>query len=177
MSAPRRIAVLACAVLFSSVFSAAAQPWPVPGVEPAKDVPGAHELPDPGTEYKLIFMVGAGPKPAEVNPTLQAAARYLNTLAKWGVPAEKRKFVVMIRGGMDMILKNEAYQKKHPGQTNPNIAIIQALSKAGVSVRVCGQGVLGLKYEAADILPEVQVDLWALTTMVNFELKGYVKIG
>jgi intracellular sulfur oxidation DsrE/DsrF family protein len=177
MSVTRRIAALCCAVLLSSAVPVAAQQWPVPGVEPAKDVPGAKELPDPATEYKLIFMVGAGPKPTEVNPTLTAAARYLNTLAKWGVPAEKRKFVVMIRGGMDMILKDEAYQKKHPGQHNPNIAIIQALSKAGVSVRVCGQGVLGLKYESADILPEVQVDLWALSTMVNFELKGYVKIG
>ena len=177
MSVTRRIAALCCAVLLSSVVPVAAQQWPVPGVEPAKDVPGAKELPDPSMEYKLIFMVGAGPKATEVNPTLTAAARYLNTLAKWGVPAEKRKFVVMIRGGMDMILKDEAYQKKHPGEHNPNIAIIQALSKAGVSVRVCGQGVLGLKYEAADILPEVQVDLWALSTMVNFELKGYVKIG
>ncbi len=177
MSVTRRVAAVCCAVLLSSALPAFAQQWPVPGVEPARDVPGAKELPDPSTEYKVIFMVGAGPKATEVNPTLTAAARYLNTLAKWGVPADKRKFVVMIRGGMDMILKNDAYQKKHPGETNPNIAIIQALSKAGVSVRVCGQGVVGLKYDTADILPEVQVDLWALTTMVNFELKGYVKIG
>lgn len=177
MSVTRRVAAVCCAVLLSSALPAFAQQWPVPGVEPARDVPGAKELPDPSTEYKVIFMVGAGPKATEVNPTLTAAARYLNTLAKWGVPADKRKFVVMIRGGMDMILKNDAYQKKHPGENNPNIAIIQALSKAGVSVRVCGQGVVGLKYDTADILPEVQVDLWALTTMVNFELKGYVKIG
>lgn len=177
MITSRRFVALFCAVLLSSATAAWAQQWPVPGVEPARDVPGAKELPDPATEYKLIFMVGAGPKATEVNPTLQAAARYLNTLAKWGVPAEKRKFVVMIRGGMDMILKNDAYKAKHPGQDNPNVAIIQALSKAGVSVRVCGQGVLGQKYNAADILPEVQVDLWALSTMVNFELKGYVKIG
>lgn len=177
MTVPRLLAALFFAALLSPVTAASAQPWPVPGIEPARDVPGAKELPDPATEYKLIFMVGAGPKATEVNPTLQAAARYLNTLAKWGVRAEKRKFVVMIRGGMDLILKNDAYKAKHPGQDNPNIAIIQALSTAGVSVRVCGQGVLGQKYAATDILPEVQVDLWALSTMVNFELRGYVKIG
>jgi len=168
------------AFLFAALLALATPAWaqlPVPGFEPARDVPGAKELPDPNTEYKVLFMVGAGPKPNEVNPTLQAAARYLNTLAKWGVPAEKRKFVVMIRGGMDMILKNEAYKAKHPGEDNPNIAIIQALKKAGVDLRACGQGVLGLKFKTEDIQPEIQVDLWALTTMVNFELKGYVKIG
>ncbi len=168
------------ALLFAALLTLATPAWaqlPVPGVEPARDVPGAQELPDPTTEYKVLFMVGAGPKPTEVNPTLQAAARYLNTLAKWGVPAEKRKFVVMIRGGMDMILKNDAYKAKNNGQDNPNVAIIQALKKAGVDIRACGQGVVALKFNAADIQPEIQVDLWALTTMVNFELKGYVKIG
>ena len=35
---------------------------------------------------KVLFMVGAGPKPEEVNPTLMAVARYVNTLAKAGVP-------------------------------------------------------------------------------------------
>lgn len=175
----RRLAPLAAALLLATALPAAARQLPVPGpgFEPARDVPGAHELPDPSMEYKVLYMVGEGPKPAEVNPTLVAAARYLNTLAKWGVPAEKRKFVVMIRGGMDMILKHEAYRARHNGQDNPNVAIIQALSKAGVSVRVCGQGVLGRKYNTADILPEVQVDLWAMTTMVNLSLKGYVRIG
>jgi hypothetical protein len=27
------------------------------------------------------------------------------------------------------------------------------------------------------VLPDVQVDLWAMTTMVNLQLRGYVRIG
>jgi intracellular sulfur oxidation DsrE/DsrF family protein len=162
--------------LFAPAVPASAQ-LPVPDVTAARDVPGAHELPDPNTEYKVLFMVGAGPKPTEVNPTLVAVARYLNTLAKAGVPAEKRKIAVMIRGGIDMILQNEAYKARHEGQDNPNIKILQDLEKAGVDLRVCGQGVLGLKIDPKTILPGIQVDLWAMTTAINLGLKGYVRVG
>lgn len=176
MTAPRTVPALLLLALVALTTPAWAQ-LPVAGVNPAREVPGNHEMPDPKTEYKVMFMVGAGPKPTEVNPTLQAAARFLNTLANAGVPAEKRKFIVIVHGGMDMVLKNDAYKARNNGQDNPNIAIFQALKKAGVDLRVCGQGVLALKYNMDDILPEIQVDQWAMTTMVNYSLKGYVKIG
>lgn len=172
----RRMPVLAIAATLM-VAPAQAQQLPVPEVTAARDVPGAQELPDPSMEYKVLFMVGAAPKPTDVNPTLQAAARYVNTLAKYGVPAEKRKIVVMIHGGIDMILKNDAYKTRHEGQDNPNVAMIQALAKAGVSVRVCGQAVVGMKLDRATILPEVQIDLWAMTSAINLALKGYARVG
>jgi intracellular sulfur oxidation DsrE/DsrF family protein len=167
---------LVVALLVASVVPSLAQ-LPIPDVSPARDVPGGHELPDPAMEYKVLFMVGAAPKPEQVNPTLQAVARLVNTLAKAGVPAEKRKIVVMIRGGIDMILTNDAYRAKHEGDDNPNAALIQALKKGGVDLRVCGQAVVGMKIDTESILPEIQVDLWAMTTAINLGLKGYVRIG
>jgi intracellular sulfur oxidation DsrE/DsrF family protein len=164
-------------VLLMVLSSSAWAQLPVPDVGSGRDVPGAAELPDPSLEYKILYMVGAAPKPTDVNPTLIAAGRLLNTLAAHGVPADKRKFAVMIRGGLDIILKNEAYKARHDGQDNPNVAIIQALKKAGVEIRVCGQGVSAMKLNRADIMPEVQVDYWALTTRVNLELRGYVILG
>ena len=57
----------------------------MPGVEPARDVPGAEEMPDTKIVHKVVFdMATAGPKPGEVHPMLQAVARYVNTLAKTG---------------------------------------------------------------------------------------------
>jgi hypothetical protein len=44
-------------------------------------------------------------------------------------------------------------------------------------LRVCGQGLLGKKVDPKDVLPDVQLDLWAMTTMVNLQLRGYVPIG
>ena len=152
---------------------------PIAGVEPARDIPGAKEIPDANTEYKVLFDVGReAPKPTDVNPILQAAARYLNTLAVVGVPASHRKLAVIFhQGGTPAILKNDAYKARSNGQDNPNIEIIQALKKAGVEFHVCGQAVLAMKIDPKDIQPEIQMDLWALTTIVNMELRGYVRIG
>ena len=152
---------------------------PIPNVAAARDVPGAKEVPDKSTEYKVLFDVARAPgKPTDVNPMLETAARYLNTLAKVGVPAEHRKIAIIFhQGGTPAILKNDEFKARNKGQDNPNIAIIQALRKAGVELHVCGQAVLASKIDPKDIQPEIQLDLWALTTIVNLETRGYVRIG
>ena len=113
-----------------------AQALPVPGVEAARDVPGAKEMPNPAVVHKVLFdMATAGPKPTEVHPMLQAVARYVNTLAKTGVPAANRKVAVVFhQDSTDYILTNEAYKARHGGQDNPNLAMMQALKKAGVDL-------------------------------------------
>jgi intracellular sulfur oxidation DsrE/DsrF family protein len=176
MTMARRHVALVCAVMLG----VAAQAWaqlPVAGAEAARDIPGAKETIDPSRDYKVLFMVGESEKPDTANRLFGAAGTFVNTLAKAGVPADKRHIVLMIHGGMDVILNNDAYRKRHEGQDNPALPMIQALSRGGVSVRACGQGVLALKYDPKDILPEVQTDLWAMTTAVNLGLEGYVRVG
>ena len=87
----------------------------VPGYDAARDVPGAAELPDPKIDYKVLFSVsnGAKDRDAEVNPMLPTLARYLNTLGKYGVPANHRHLVVMFHQrspDFDIVMTNEAYQ-------------------------------------------------------------------
>lgn len=158
---------------------ATAQALPVPGVDPARDVPGAKEMPDTKIVHKVVFdMATAGPKPGEVHPMLQAVARYVNTLAKVGVPAANRKIAVVFhQGATDYIMTNEAYKARHEGQDNPNATMIQALKKAGVDFRVCGQAALGRKIDRKDMMPEIQLDLWALTTIIALQQQGYVLIA
>ena len=150
----------------------------IPGVDPARDVPDAKLMPNPKVTYRVLFdMVTAPEKPGDVNPMLQTAARYVNTLIKNGVPAPHRKIaIVMHGGGTPAIMANDAYKARN-GQDNPNIPLMQALAKAGVELHVCGQGVFAAKIDRKDIQPEVQVDLWALTTIVELQQRGYVKIG
>jgi len=156
-----------------------AQALPVAGYEAAKDVPGAKELPDPNLTYKVVFDIGtAAPKIDEVNPGLEGVARYLNTLAKYGVPADHRKIAVVFhQKGTEIVESNEAFKARNDGHDNPNIALIQNLKKAGVDLRVCGQAVLANKIDPKTIQPEIELDLWALTTLVNLELRGYVHVG
>ena len=108
---------------------------------------------------------------------LEMVARYANTLAKYGVPAERRKIAVVFhQQGTRFTLKDDAYPKHNEGHQNPNSALIKELKKGGIDLRVCGQGLLNNKFEAAEIVPDVQVDLWALTTLIDLGQQGYVRI-
>ena len=177
--------VAAAALAVGLVAGSAGMAWskanptlPVPSVDAAKDIPNAHELPDPNTTYKLVFSVAQAAKnPDEVNPTLQAIARLVNTLAKNGVSADHRRIAAVFhQGGGEIVMKNDAYRARF-GRDNPNIALIHELKQAGVDLRVCGQGLLGRKIDQSQVLPDIQVDLWALTTMVNLQMRGYARIG
>jgi len=156
-----------------------AQALPIPGVEAAIDFPNEHELPDPNLVYKVAFDIGkASPKIDEQNPGLLKIAEYFNTLAKHGVPADHRKFVVVFhQQGTDLVLTNAAFKARNDGHDNPNLALIQNMKKAGIDFRVCGQGVLAKKIDEAAIMPEVQVDLWAMVTLTTLALKGYARVN
>jgi intracellular sulfur oxidation DsrE/DsrF family protein len=95
------------------------------------------------------------------------------------VPAEHRHIVIMFHQrtpDIDIVMSNEAYKERY-NRDNPNIAIIHALKQAGVDIRVCGQGLIGRKIDAKQVNPDVQIDLWAMTTLVNLQLKGFVRVG
>jgi intracellular sulfur oxidation DsrE/DsrF family protein len=178
------IALTTSLVLASGSFGPAnvdsEKPLLVPGYEAARDLPGARELPDPKTDYKVVFADGQDAKnPGDVNPMLPTIATYVNTLGKYGVPAEHRHLVIMFHQrtpDIDIVMSNEAYRERY-NRDNPNIAIIHALRQAGVDIRVCGQGLLARKIDAKQVNPDVQIDLWAMTSLVNLQLKGYVRVG
>ena len=177
--------VIAAALTAGVVVGYAGHAWtqpasrlPMAGYNAAKDFAGAKELPDPGTDYKVVFSVAAQAKPDEIHPMLKTIALYLNTLANEGVPATHRHIAAVFhQGGGDAVLNNDAYKARHNGVDNPNIAILKELKQAGVELRVCGQGLMGKKLEPSQLLPGVQADLWAMTTMVNLQLRGYVRVG
>jgi intracellular sulfur oxidation DsrE/DsrF family protein len=151
-------------------------PLPIPDIAAAKDIPGAHEMPDPDVTYKVVFDIkNPAPKPDDVHPGLVAVARYFNTLAANGVPATHRKIVVVFHG-VPIFLDNDAYRKFSDGHDNPNVTLIQSMKKAGVDFRVCGQELLARKMDPKTVLPEVQVDLWAMTSLTNLQLRGYIRV-
>ncbi|MGI9203538.1 MAG: DsrE family protein, partial [Woeseiaceae bacterium] len=136
-------------------------------------------LPDPNVVHKVVFdAVNAAENVDDVNPMLVAVARYVNTLAKYGVPPENRKIAVVFhQAAGPVVLKNDAFKQRHDGHDNPNIELIRNLHAAGVALHVCGQGVTARNYDPSEIQEEIQLDLWALTTLIDFAQKGYVKIG
>lgn len=151
----------------------------VPGFGAGRDLPGAHLAPDPNTEYKVVFdLTVTDDNLDDPYPFLPAIAVYMNTLQKFGVPAGNRKIAVVLHQGSGLIgLKNDEFKARHDGKDNPNIELIQKLSAAGVKFHICGQGVLAREIDPQDLLPEIQVDYWALTTLIELGRQGYVKIG
>jgi intracellular sulfur oxidation DsrE/DsrF family protein len=176
--------VLVGCVLFSFLLvlpqtRAQSQPLPVPGYPAATNVPGARGLPDPAATYKVVFDITQGAaKTSDVNPGLATVAEYVNTLAQYGVPPSHRKIAVVLHRNATEIVEDDAtFRARHNGSDNPNIALVQSLAKAGVRLHVCGQGVTRNNIDPKSIQPEIELDLWALTTLIDLERQGYVRVG
>jgi len=151
----------------------------IEGYDAGRDYPGAQLTPDASTEYKVVFdMVVEDDNLDDPYPMLPLVARYVNTLGKLGVPAENRKIAIVMHRGSGLIgLKNEEFKARNNGKDNPNIDLIRKLHAAGVEFHLCGQGVLAREVDEADLLDEIQVDYWALTTLVELGRQGYVILG
>jgi intracellular sulfur oxidation DsrE/DsrF family protein len=162
-----------------SAHAQSTQALPIPSVDAATDFPNEHEMPDPSLTYKIVFDIAKGSsKIDDVNPGLTVISRYFNTLAKGGVPADHRKFVVVFhQEGTEIALNNAAYKAVKDGHDNPNVALIHSMKQAGIDFRVCGQGVIGRKIDMATINPEIQIDQWAMTTITTLQLRGYIRVA
>ncbi|HUZ13120.1 MAG TPA: DsrE family protein [Caulobacteraceae bacterium] len=106
-------------------------------------------------------------------PALEKAARLANLLAQSGVPAAHRHIVVVLHGPATAAVLNRAGLKARGKTINPSARLIAELAEARVSVRVCGQALAGAKIARNEVLPQVQVDLSALTTLSTLQLRGY----
>lgn len=174
----RNIALAAIALMLTGI-AQAEDDLLVPGFGAGRDLPGAHNAPDANTEYKVVFdLTVTDDNLDDPYPFLPAIAVYMNTLQKFGVPAENRNIAVVLHQGSGLIgLKNDEFKARNDGKANPNIELIQKLSAAGVKFHICGQGVLAREIDPDDLLPEIQLDYWALTTLIELGRQGYVKIG
>lgn len=166
--------LLSCALALS-LYAGAAHPQAIAGFGQVTPVPGGGEQPMKAMDYKVLFDISQGGKtPSGVNIGLERAARLVNMLEGGGVPADKRQIATVVYGpATETMLSDAAWGARHNGEKNPNTALIAALQKAGVSVRICGQAMAQAKIATADLAPGVQVDLSAIMTVANLQLQGY----
>ena len=179
MQLSMRLAAIVALSTFLAGMAHAEEALPIPGVPAARDLPGVPNSPDPDAVYKVAFdLVVTDEDLSDPYPMLQPIAIYVNTLANFGVPRENRHISIILHRGSGLIgLTNEAFKARHNGQDNPNIEMIRKLHAAGVTFHQCGQGVLARGLEEGDLLDEIQIDYWALTTLIELERQGYVVIG
>jgi intracellular sulfur oxidation DsrE/DsrF family protein len=174
------------AAMLVATIGAAMAPWsstyaqglPVPsqGVM-SVDFEGATQTPNPKLTYKVAFDVKAESKSTgELNGGLVRVARYLNTLAKYGVPKEKREIAIVISGpATEAIASGPVFSARNGGAPNPNLKLIIELHDAGVQMYVCGVAMKAHKLAPADLAPHIQPTLSATVTMLNLQAEGYTR--
>lgn len=157
-----------------------AQSAPIPGVPSMRDIPGAHELPDPKLDYKIIFDVQsdkAGDKPDAVSPSLVTMAVLINTYEKNGVPPDHLHFSAIFHGKPILLVTDDATYKARTGvDHNPNAELLQQLAKAGLKMAVCGQSTMAQHYDFKSILPFVQINYSGSVTLINLQTRGYIRV-
>lgn len=133
--------------------------------------------PDPSIEYKIAIDLKTLQRDKEsINPGLNNVARMMNLHGLGGVRPENLKVAVIIHGGAtDVVLDNQAYQKRYE-LDNPNLALIDALKNSGVEIYVCGQSLLSRQYARECVNTEIEVGLSMLTVFTTHMHKGFVPL-
>lgn len=102
----------------------------------------------------------------------------MNLLGESDVRPKPGDVVAIIHGdATPIVLSEAAYAKRHSGSLNSNLELIPRLRDAGVSVRVCSQALAGRSIAVEEVDKLVAVDVAAVTTLANLQLRGYALIS
>ncbi|HVG40510.1 MAG TPA: DsrE family protein [Chitinophagaceae bacterium] len=138
------------------------------------DVPFAKDKPDPSMVYKIIIEAAATlEKPEEMYAPLEHISRMYNLHVYSGIP-QKNLYVELVIFGppVAVVLDNDAYKKKF-GVDNPNLKIIEEMTKAGIKIHACGQSVVLTGIDPATVNPNIDVVVSRFTTVTDRQMKGY----
>ena len=130
------------------------------------------------TQFKILYDTIESAEPGKVNKTLNTAARFINMHAEAGVPTKNMKLAVVFHGkGSVDLTQNERYAQTYKGAENApenaNAPLIKALTENGVRVILCGQSAAFYDIENADLLPNVEMALSAMTAHAVLQQQGY----
>ena len=150
----------------------------VPGFGATHTAPRAAERPSKSVRYKVLFSVTQGnDDTTKPNASLDKVARFMNLLAADGVRPVRGDVVAVMHGkATPIVMDDTAYRARNSGAANPNLELIDQLKKAGVSVRVCSQALHAASIAPEDVDKRVEIDVAALTTIANLQLRGYALI-
>jgi len=174
---------VAAALLGGATVAACAAPadapnfWSTPTIENYGKIhalPNGAFKPQPGHVYKVVFaLTQASAQPDKVSPALDHVARTVNLYVASGVPLDKLKFVAVAYGAATPLALDDAHYRAAFGVPNPNLALIDALKKAGVTIAVCGQAVAEHHFAYDWIDARVTLAQSALTTITTLQQQGY----
>jgi intracellular sulfur oxidation DsrE/DsrF family protein len=180
---------LALAFLLSLSAVAMAAPagpakWPAPKAAAVPQADGYVTIPGAAVPilktrvYRAVFdATQPAGKPTDLVPALNMVGSELNALVASGVPLANAKFVVVFHGAAMNGILDEAHYKAKFGVSNPNLAVIEALEKAGTSLFVCGQNLAFEHINPMTLTPQVKVATDALIVLMTYQDEGYALLN
>jgi len=137
-------------------------------------VPNPSFVGDKTVDYKVAWDVTAAPdKPDAMPAGLARPANFLMMAEENGLDRKRVHLAIILHGGAtSAVLTNEAY-KAAKGVDNPSIALIKAMTDAGVQVIVCGQSLANNKIARDQVLPFVKVATSATFARATLHAQGY----
>jgi len=134
---------------------------------------GAYNL-DPNTHYKVSIDIGETAEfPGDLNRKLVSVARFLNMNAQYGVPPENIEFSVVVHGMAANDFLTDAAHARRLNDPNPNTALLDQLTAAGVKVYLCSQTAAFRQMAADEFRPDVIMALSAMSAHVRLQHEGY----
>ena len=124
--------------------------------------------------YKIVWdMKVASAKPDSMNAALDVPARFLNQSAALGIPRANVQAAIVVHGAAGEELLSNAEYRARKGVDNPNIALLEELSKAGVQIILCGQTLGSRKMARDQILPFVKISPSAVWAHAVLQRQGF----
>ena len=155
-----------------------AQNWETPIIDGYGKIvhyDAAENKPDPSKEYKIIFHIKDGKERENVNEGLWKVARLINLMGSYELPQDSLKIVVIISGTATPIVLTDNEHEKRENRINPNLDLLNKLTKHHVKILVCGQALAKHKIDAEkDLNPYIGLTASALTAIPMYQMEGYV---
>jgi len=169
------VVVLAAGGFSAGVSAQAFSPGPViEDFGPVVDMPETFNL-VPGRQYRVLFDSVAGRKNRHaLNRRLESAARFLNMHARAGIDPKDLQIEIVTHGGTTWDVLSDAAYRERFDRDNPNTALLEALDKAGVLIRQCGQSAAANGIGADELAAPVSMAVSAMTVVVRRQAEGWV---
>lgn len=129
---------------------------------------------DASVEYKVLWDVSTAPaRPDSMPAGIARPANFMAQAEANGLDRKKVHLAIIVSGGaIGSVMTNDAYRAAN-GVDNPNIALLQAMSDAGVQIIACGQALAGRKIAREQVLPFVKVATSATFARATLHAQGY----
>ena len=138
------------------------------------DVPSPDFATPTDLTYRVVFDVArSADQPGSVNPSIETLARFLNMHGRAGVPRERMQLALVLHGAAGKDALDDAGYRARFGTDNPNLPLLKALEGAGVKMYLCGQTAMSRGFPRAELAPQVQMALSAMTALVSLQEQGY----